>query len=254
MRQGITDAVKHLLIINVIMFIGTLSIGNGQAFFEWFSLYFPKNPLFQPWQIITHMFMHADGSHLLYNMLLLFVTGVFVERALGSRKFLFIYISSGLGAVLLSIIVDYVQFNLAINELIAAGFTESQIIETLNSGLFRYNTQWESILSESQLKHLVVNYGRWSVGASGAIMGVLAVVGLMIPNRKIFLLFPPIPIKIKYLVIGMIGSDFISVFLTGTPLLGHSNTNYLAHVGGAITGAAIYLYWKKKNMDKYRWN
>lgn len=254
MRQGITDAVKHLLIINVLMFIGTMSIGNGQLFFEWFALYFPKHQLFQPWQVLTHMFMHANGSHILYNMLLLFIAGVFVERVLGTKKFLFIYLSSGLGAALLTVIVDYVQFNLALNDLIAAGYNKTQILETLRSGAFRYDAQWETILTETKLKYLVLNYGRWSVGASGAIMGILAVLGLMIPNREIFLLFPPIPIKIKYLVVGMIGSDFISVFLTGTPLLGHSNTNYLAHVGGAFTGAAIYLYWKKNNMNKYRWD
>ncbi|EDP70276.1 rhomboid family protein [Flavobacteriales bacterium ALC-1] len=252
MRLGITDAVKHLIIINVVVFIGTVTIGNGQSFYTWFSFYFPMSEMFQPWQVLTHMFMHGDQSHLFFNMLLLFFIGVLVERILGTKKFLFVYISSGLGAVLLTFLVSYIQFTLSISELISAGFNEAQIYDTLKSGM--YNLQWEALLSERSFKHLVGNYNSTMVGASGAIMGILAALGLMMPNREIHLIFPPIRLKIKYLVVGMIGSDFISMFLTGTPLLGHSNTAYTAHVGGAITGAIIILYWKKNSMDKYRWN
>ncbi|WP_299522043.1 rhomboid family intramembrane serine protease [Winogradskyella sp.] len=254
MRLGITDAVKHLLIINVVMFIGTMAIGNGQLFYDWFAFYFPKNPMFQPWQILTHMFMHGDTSHLFFNMLMLYLTGVFVESVLGMRKFLLLYFTSGFGALLLTFVVNYFQFTFAFNDLLAAGFSENQIFEVLNSGVLRYNLQWESVLSEKGLKHLVVNYSTPMVGASGAIMGVLAVLGLLIPNREVFLIFPPIRLKIKYLVVGMIGSDFISALLTGTPLLGHSNTAYWAHVGGAITGALIFFYWKRKDINKTRWN
>lgn len=254
MRPTITDGVKHLLIINVVMFIGTVAIGNGEAFYHWFALYFPKNDSFQLWQVLTHMFMHGDVSHLFFNMLMLYFIGVFVEMVLGTKKFLFVYISSGLGAVLLTFLVDYVQFTLALNDLVSVGFSEDSIMSTLKSGNFRYNAAWDKVLSENRIKHLVLNFNKYSVGASGAIMGVLAVIGLLIPNREIQLIFPPIRLKIKYLVIGMIGSDLISALLTGTPLLGHSNTAYLAHVGGAITGAIIFLVWKKNDNDKYRWN
>ena len=100
MIRGITDTVKHLLIINVVMFIGTMFVGNGELFYQWFALYFPQNDLFQPWQILTHMFMHGGASlsnfsiaHLLFNMFALWMFGTAVEQQLGSKKFLFIYIS-----------------------------------------------------------------------------------------------------------------------------------------------------------------
>ena len=106
----ISETVKHLLIINVIMFIGTLSIGDGVLFYDLFALHFPKNENFEFWQIITHMFMHGGFSHILFNMFALWMFGTPVEQYLGSRKFLFIYISAGLGAVALQLGQYYFNF------------------------------------------------------------------------------------------------------------------------------------------------
>ena len=94
--RGITETVKHLIIINAIMFIGTLTIGQGELFYRWFALYYPENDLFSPWQIITLMFMHGGVMHLFFNMFALYMFGVAVEQVFGSRKFIFFYISSGL--------------------------------------------------------------------------------------------------------------------------------------------------------------
>ena len=108
--RGITDTVKHLIIINVIMFVGTLTIGTGEElFYQWFALHFPQNELFKPWQIITHMFMHGGSMHILFNMFALWMFGTAVETQLGSKKFLFLYISAGLGAVLFQL--GYYYFN-----------------------------------------------------------------------------------------------------------------------------------------------
>ena len=84
-----------------------------------------------------------------------------------------------------------------------------------------------------------------SLGASGAVIGVLAAFAFLYPNKQVILLFPPIPIKLKYIAVGMIGGDFVSGFLTGTPLLANSNVGYFAHVGGALTALLIIWYWKK---------
>ena len=81
----ITDTVKHLLIINVVMFIGTMAVGGGVLFYDWFALYFPKNEMFQPWQIITHMFMHGGVTHILFNMFALWMFGSPVEQQFGSK-------------------------------------------------------------------------------------------------------------------------------------------------------------------------
>ncbi|MDO1500042.1 rhomboid family intramembrane serine protease [Winogradskyella maritima] len=254
MRLGITDAVKHLIIINVVMFIGTLTVGGGTLFYDWFAEFFPLNDSFGFWQLVTSIFIHFDIGHLFSNMLMLFFTGIMIEQVLGTKRFLFLFLSAGLGGNLIALSVDYIQFSLALNELTSNGFDKAQVLEVLNSKLGRYDLRWQNILSETQFKHLVVNFNSRSAGASGAVMGILAVLGLMFPERKIMLLFPPIPIKIKYLVVGLIGSDFFMAIFTGSSLIGSTGTGYVAHLGGAIVGALIYLFWKKNSMDKYRWN
>ena len=103
MMKGITNTVKHLLIVNVIIFIGRMTLGGGELFMQYLALYFPENPLFQPWQIITHMFMHGGLTHILFNMFALWMFGTAVETQLGSKKFLFIYMSAGFGAVLFQV-------------------------------------------------------------------------------------------------------------------------------------------------------
>ncbi len=111
MRLGITDTVKHLLIINVVMFIGTLAIGNGEAFYNWFALYFPKNEMFQPWQIVTHMFMHGSPAHILFNMIGVWMFGSAVEKIFGAKKFLIFYLLSGIGAALIMLAYYYFQYS-----------------------------------------------------------------------------------------------------------------------------------------------
>ena len=103
----ISDTVKHLIIINVIMFVGTMFIGGGELFREWFTMFFPKNDMFKPWQIITHMFMHGSTTHILFNMMSLFFLGPMVDQSLGSKRFLTFYLLSGLGAMLLHLGIDY---------------------------------------------------------------------------------------------------------------------------------------------------
>ncbi len=252
MRLGITDAVKHLIIINVVMFIGTLSIGGGELFYRLFGLYFPENELFKLWQLMTHMFMHGDQSHIFFNMLLLFLVGVHVEYALGTKRFVFLYLSAGLGGALLTLLIDYIQFTIITKEIIDAGFLKHDIYNLVSQGM--YDKRWEDVVGFDSIKKLLLDFNKLSIGASGAITGILAVYGLMFPNNEVFLLFPPIRLKVKYLVVGIIGSDFISAILTGTPLLGSSNIGYVAHIGGAITGLIIYLFWRKNSMDRYRWN
>jgi len=91
------------------------------------------------------------------------------------------------------------------------------------------------------------------VGASGCIMGVLAAFGMMNPNAELMLIFLPIPIKAKYFIPGLILLDVISAF-TGQSFFSPSNTAFVAHIGGAITGFLIMWYWKKNSMNKYRWD
>ena len=246
----ITDTVKHLIIINVIMFIGTISIGGGQLFYEWFALYFPKNEAFQPWQVITHMFMHGGLMHVGFNMFALWMFGSPVEQALGTKKFLFIYISAGLGAVLFQLGYYYFNYIPLYSELVSSGLTGDEIIQMLSSN------ETISGISDNQLIKLKAAFPLFNasmVGASGCIMGILAAFGMMNPEAKLMMIFLPIPIKAKYFIPGIIILDVISA-ISGQSFFSPSNTAYMAHVGGAITGFVIMWYWKRTQFNKNRWD
>ena len=248
--RGITDTVKHLLIINVIMFIGTMAIGNGDLFYSLFAMHFPKNDLFQPWQIITHMFMHGGASstnfsitHILFNMFALWMFGTPVERYLGAKKFLFVYISAGLGAVALQVGYYYFQYLPMETQAIGLGFPPEQIAEVFKEG---------KIFTDIGPKFNQIYYASM-VGASGCIMGIMVAFGMMNPEAKLMLIFLPIPIKAKYFIPGIIILDLISG-VTGQSFFSPSNTAYMAHVGGALTGFIIMYFWKKDQFNKHRWN
>jgi membrane associated rhomboid family serine protease len=258
MLNNITETVKHLIIINVIMFIGTLAIGGAPfgentIFYDWFAIHFPKNSAFQPWQIITHMFMHGGFMHIFFNMFALWMFGTAVEQRFGSKKFLFFYISSGLGAALVMLGYYFFQFYSGLTILNEAGFDQSQTLETLNSGYAMYDTRWAEYLSTDKLTSFITVFNSTMVGASGAIMGVLVAFGMMYPESKLMLIFLPVPIKAKYFIPGIIILDLISA-ITGQSFFSPSNTAYMAHIGGALTGFLIMWYWKKTQFNKNRWD
>jgi len=236
----ISETVKHLIIINVIMFVGTLLIDNG-VFYKWFAMYFPKNEAFRPWQIITHMFMHGDLRHLIFNMIGLWMFGSPVEQVLGSKRFLFIYFSAGLGAVALQVGYYYFQYLPMESQALSLGITKDQIIEVFKDGNF-----FTAIGEE-------FNYIYYTsiVGASGCLMGIMAAFGMMNPNAELMSFRFPIPIKAKYFIPGIIILDFVSA-ITGQSFFSSSNTAYMAHVGGALIGFFIMWYWKKNQFNKNR--
>ncbi|MFD0835406.1 rhomboid family intramembrane serine protease [Mariniflexile aquimaris] len=251
----ISETVKHLMIINVMMFIGTLFISNG-IFYEWFAMYFPANPAFKPWQILTHMFMHGGAylnnlsiMHILFNMFALWMFGTPVEQVLGSRRFLFIYLSAGLGAVAMQVGFYYFQYLPNYNSLIASGLTSDQITQMLSTNKVLDTISQAQLV---ELQNIFPVFNASMVGASGCIMGVLAAFGMMNPNAELMLIFLPIPIKAKYFIPGIIILDLISG-ITGQSFFSPSNTAFMAHVGGALTGFFIMWYWKKNQFNKNRW-
>lgn len=269
-----TETVKHLLIINVIMFIGTVTVGGGELFYNLFALHFPKNSLFQPWQIITHMFMHGGLTHILFNMFALWMFGTAVEQQFGGRKFLFFYISAGLGAALIMLGYNYLQYINAekgieglnmgselVKKIVSINASDGMAIrgdllsQKMLPILKEYNFN-PGLLDQSSFKALfdmnVIGSGTM-VGASGAIMGVLVAFGMLFPEAKLMLIFLPIPVKAKYFIPAIIGLDLFSA-ITGTSIFSPSNTAYVAHVGGALTGFLIMMYWKKTQFNKNRWD
>lgn len=248
--RGITDTVKHLLIINVLMFIGTMAIGNGELFYRLFSLYFPKNDLFQPWQFITHMFMHGGITHILFNMFALWMFGTAVEQVFGAKKFIIFYLFSGLGAALIMIGFYYFKYLPSERILIESGMTMErihQILTTADVG------QGVTALQRDELQSMYNIFNSPMVGASGAIMGVLVAFGMLFPESKLMLIFLPIPIKAKYFIPAIIALDLFSA-ITGQSIFSPNNTAFAAHVGGALTGFIMMWFWKKNEFDKHRWN
>ncbi|WP_394970904.1 rhomboid family intramembrane serine protease [uncultured Croceitalea sp.] len=241
----LTEAIKHLIIINVIFFIASQLY--GEQLYQWLALYFPKNENFELWQIITHMFMHGGLMHIAFNMYGLWAFGSPLERAWGKNKFLFFYFSAGLGSALLHIGANYYFFNDGLNALVEAGVSKSQILDTISSG--RYSPDWYAITSQSSVDSMISAFSTPAVGASGAVYGVLVAFAFMFPNAELMMIFLPVPIKAKY---------FVPVIILGDLFFGITNTNtgiaHFAHIGGALIGFIMMWYWKKNQFNKNRWN
>ncbi len=242
----LTEAIKHLIILNVIFFAASsflgLNIGN------WLALYFPKNDHFGFWQFVTHMFMHGGFMHILFNMYALWAFGSPLEQMWGRNKFLFFYFSAGIGAGLIYTAVNYFQFNGIYNELIGAGLQAGDIQNLLESG--RYNSGILEQIPEKKLSDIYQIYNTPAVGASGAIYGVLVAFGMSFPNAKLALIFLPVPIAAKYFIPVLIGLDLFSG-VTGFSIFGGGIAHF-AHVGGALIGFIMMKYWEKNQFK--RWN
>ena len=243
----LTEAVKHLIIINVILFIGP-KLFQGFDLQSLFALHFPENPAFGFWQYFTHMFMHSQQTfmHILFNMYGLWAFGTPLEQMWGKNKFLFFYLSAGLGAGAIYTLVNYYQFNGVYDQLINIGLSSTDIQNILDTG--SYNTQILELLSERDLSEFYATYHTPAVGASGAVYGILVAFGMAFPNAKLALIFLPVPISAKY---------FIPVIILGDLFFGITkysvgNVAHFAHVGGALIGFIIAWYWKQNQFK--RWN
>lgn len=228
----LSETVKVLIIINVIMFVGAYSM---PVLDELFALYYYENPLFKVWQYVTHMFMHANIPHLLFNMFALWMFGTPLEKQWGSKKFIFFYFSAGLGAALVHTISNYVGFQIDLNTLAANGISRETAFEVMLSGR-----------NYPGLGVMFDDFFQPAVGASGAIYGVLVAFAIAYPEAKLMLIFLPVPIKAKYFVPALLLLDtFGGVF--GSPL----NIAHWAHLGGAIFGFIMAWSWRKSQFNQY---
>jgi membrane associated rhomboid family serine protease len=247
--RNITETVKQLIIINILFFVGTLIINDSA--YKILAMYFPVNPNFQYWQIITHMFMHGGFMHIFFNMFALFSFGSALEQLWGSKKFLFFYISCGLGAALLHTAINYYYFQDGLDVLMEQGFSKAEVLAVLNGN----STQQQiiGILNGSSFQNFVSAYVGSVVGASGAIYGVIVAFAFMFPNAELALLFIPVPIKAKYFVPGLVLID-LYLGVSGQSIFGGGGIAHFAHVGGALFGFLIMWYWKKNQFNQNRWN
>ncbi|WP_276166211.1 rhomboid family intramembrane serine protease [Zobellia alginiliquefaciens] len=244
----LTDAIKHLLIINILFFVATSMYGDQM--YQWFSLWFPKNENFTFYQIVTHMFMHGGFMHIAFNMYALWAFGTPLEQLWGRNKFFFFYFSAGLGSALIHTGVNYFYFNEGMQALVSSGMTESNVLEIISSG--QYSPDWYNVASKSTIDNFLSAYNTPAVGASGAIYGILVAFGMMFPNSELFLMFIPVPVKAKYFIPVLIGLDLFSG-VTGYSLFGQGIAHF-AHIGGALFGFLMMWYWKKNQFNNNRWD
>lgn len=244
----LTDVIKHLIIINVIFFLATQTLGDQM--YQWFSLWFPENENFQLWQLVSHMFMHGGFMHIAFNMYALYAFGTPLEQMWGKNKFLFFYFSAGIGAALIHTGVNYFYFNQGLDAIVNSGVSKEQVMSIIAEG--KYMPDWYNVASKSTIDNFLGAYNTPAVGASGAIYGVLVAFGMMFPNAELMMIFLPIPIKAKYFIPVLIGIDLFSG-LTGYSLFGGGIAHF-AHIGGAIFGFIMMWYWKKNQFNNNRWN
>jgi membrane associated rhomboid family serine protease len=247
--RNVTETVKQLIIINILFFVGTLVLGDPA--YKMLSMYFPENPNFQVWQPISHMFMHGGFMHIFFNMFALYSFGSALESIWGSKKFLFFYISCGLGAALLHTGINYYYYQDGLNVLMEQGFSKTEILAVLNG---KGNDQIVPLLNSPSFQNFVSAYFGTVVGASGAIYGVIVAFAFMFPNAELALMFIPVPIKAKYFVPGLVLVD-LYLGVSGKSIFGGGGgIAHFAHVGGALFGFLIMWYWKKNQFNKNRWN
>jgi len=248
----ITPVVKQLLIINIIFFIGSQIV--GPTAYEIFSMYNVENPHFQIWQIVTNMFMHAplpNIAHIAFNMFALYSFGSALEHFWGGQKFLFFYISCGIGASLLHLGINYYEFQHGLSALLSQGYSHQEVMAVLQG---KPNNELVGIIN-SNYQDFASSYFGTVVGASGAIYGLMVAFAFMFPNAQLALMFIPIPIKAKYFVSGLIFLDLI-LGLKGSSIFGSGGTGiaHFAHIGGALIGFIMMWYWKKNQFSNNRWN
>lgn len=262
-----TTAVKNLLIINILFFAATYVFQSrlGVDLNQWLALHYVEARDFGIWQLVTFIFMHGGLSHIFFNMFALWMFGTIIEDALGTRRFVTYYLVCGIGSGL----VQEVAMAIDISPLISAidatmsdpspeniqrilsdhivAFSSSSrqmIVEFVNSynSVVSTNPAEASSLARTFLENYQDAYvnSQLTVGASGAVFGILLAFGMMFPNMTIFLMFPPIPLKAKWFVIiyglielfcGIHGGDY-------------DNVAHWAHIGGMIFGFVLLRMWK----------
>ena len=218
--NSIPPITKNLLIINVLCFFASLAFASHDIDLnEMFGLHFILASNFRPWQLFTYMFMHANWQHLFFNMFAVWMFGRIIEQTMGQKRFLFYYLTCGLGAGLMQELVQGAEF-----------------------WYYGY-ASYEQVATTSGIIPMAEYLNRWNtVGASGAVYGILLAFGVTYPNERLFIFPIPIPIKAKYFVVGYAVIELLSALS-----LKGDGVAHMAHLGGMLVGLLLLLYWRGGN-------
>jgi membrane associated rhomboid family serine protease len=233
--------VKNIIMINVLMLIANFTVINvfHIDLNEILGLYFPASESFKPVQILTHMFMHADFWHLFFNMYAVYMFGQVLENVWGPKRFLIYYLVTGLGAALLHESVIALQYSKL------TGLISPENLQVVISDGAAYLNEGK-FFSDQAMQSLQILLNTPTVGASGAVFGILLAFGMLFPNSQLMLLFPPMPIKAKYLVIGYGAIELYLAFAQPG-----SNIAHFAHLGGMLFGFLLIRYWRRTTNTLY---
>lgn len=211
--SNVPPAVKNIIIINILVMV---MISLKEMFMlEHFALFYPTSPFFRIWQPVTHLFMHGGFAHLFFNMYAVYIFGTVLERLWGTKKFLIYYFVTGLGAALVHTGVEWIQMQ-----------------------------YWMGAAAEGSaaaLSHIHALKMTPTVGASGAVFGLLMGYAMLYPDSIMTLIFPPISMKAKWFVLIYAAIELVTG-ITGTG----AGIAHFAHLGGLIFGFLLIYYWKKK--------
>lgn len=219
---NIPTITKNLLVLNVLAFLACTLLAEMRVadMNAMFGLHFFLAPDFRVWQLVTYMFMHGGWSHIFFNMFALWMFGCIVERTWGARKFLIYYMVCGIGAGLLQELAQLGQFYMLAAEQID-GFSMADTMLVAHNSALTLN-QWTT------------------VGASGAIYGILLAFGMLYPEERMFIFPLPVPIKAKWFVVGYAAIElFMALSTTG------DGVAHLAHLGGMLFGFLLMRYWQR---------
>ena len=230
------EVIKNLLIINGLFFLATVVFGDvlGMGLTQSLGLYMPGSSHFEPYQIITHMFMHGGFGHIFFNMFALWMFGYTLENIWGGRRFLIYYLVTGLGAAFLHLGINYIEASMLRDELMNMGYTAGELERYLQ--MDGYSSSWPQALQQYVLKYNIP-----TVGASGAVFGVLLAFGMMFPNQYIYVYFA-LPVKAKYFV-AIYGALELFNGIANDP---DSNVAHFAHLGGMLFGYLLIRYWRSQ--------
>lgn len=267
MFNSLPPVVKNLLIINVLMLIITYIVRSsfGIDLNDLLGFHYPLSDKFQPYQYVTYMFLHGDFFHLFFNMFALFMFGRVLEQVWGGKRFFVFYMVTGMGAIIVQTAVNYFEYKGMFDAAaIVLGNPTPESMDFFVNKHFNgyYNQVYEQLLSKwtddpnnplfivqckdfiNQLTQLRLNIP--TVGASGAVYGVLLGFGMLFPNTQLMLLIPPMPIKAKYMVIIY---GLLELFLGISQ--SQSNVAHFAHLGGMLFGFFLIRYWNKNRRDNF---
>jgi membrane associated rhomboid family serine protease len=239
--MGLPPVVKNIIMLNILMILAYYAGSSvfGIDLNAVLGLYFPKSEQFKPLQIVTHMFMHGSFWHIFFNMYALFIFGPILENVWGPKRFLIFYLVCGLGAAFTHETVIFFQYNSLVQHM-----SPDNLQLVLDEGTKYF--QQGKLFTQFDMQKLQLLLNTPTVGASGAIFGVLLAFGVLFPNTQLFLLFPPMPIRAKYLVLGYGALElFLAVTQPG------SDIAHAAHIGGMLFGYILIRYWRRTTNTLY---